>query len=85
MLSIISEQLLFVTPQDVKDFWAITNTLPRNVDVSVCHGKYEASGKSMLGIFGLDLSEPVTMKLSFPDTVVFDSKKFLDSVERWCV
>ena len=51
MLSIISEQLLFVTPQDVKDFWAITNTLPRNVDVSVCHGKYEASGKSMLGIF----------------------------------
>lgn len=85
MGTIIVKKLLFVTAQDVKDFCTAANTLPRNADIYLEHNEFKVSGKSIAGIFSLDLSNPVTMTVSIPDSLEFDTDKFLGSVSRWCV
>lgn len=44
--------------EDVKDFVIEAEKLPSKVAV-VSHNNYVCDGKSLMGIFGLDLSQPV--------------------------
>lgn len=61
MKDMITKQIKLVTPQDVKDFCFAASGLPRNVNVVVSHNEFRVDGRSILGMFGLNLSEPVTL------------------------
>jgi len=49
------------TPTEVKDFVNIINKYPYDVDLR--SGRYTVDAKSMLGIFSLDLSRPLTLEI----------------------
>ncbi len=70
MSNTITKKILLKTPQDVKNFCYAANSFPRNVSVKVKAEAYTVDGKSILGMFSLNLSEPVN--------VVFESEKSLD-------
>ena len=86
MENIIIKKIFLRTPQDVKMFCNLMNTVPRNSSVIVEHNEYTVSGRSILGMFSLNLSEPVTLKVNIPDTETdFDEKAFLESLNEWSV
>lgn len=73
MNDVIFKRIMLQTPQDVKNFCYSVSSLPRNVSVKVKHDTYVVDGKSILGMFSLNLSDPVT--------VVIESKDLLNSDE----
>ena len=86
MENIIMKKIFLRTPQDVKMFCNLMNTVPRNGSVIVEHNEYTVSGRSILGMFSLNLSEPVTLIVNIPDTETdFDEKAFLESLNEWSV
>ena len=86
MENIIIKKIFLRTPQDVKMFCNLMNTVPRNGSVIVEHNEYTVSGRSILGMFSLNLSEPVTLKVNIPDTETdFNEKAFLESLNEWSV
>ena len=86
MENIIIKKILLRTPQDVKTFCNLMNTTTRNATVVVEHNEYTVSGRSILGMFSLNLSEPVTLRVNIPDTETdFDEKAFLKSLKEWSV
>lgn len=70
MNDVIVKRILLKTPQDVKSFCYAMSDFPRNISVKVKHDTYVVDGKSILGMFSLDLSNPVD--------VIFESKDLLD-------
>ena len=66
MENIIIKKILLRTPQDVKTFCNLMNTTPRNATVVVEHNEYTVSGRSILGMFSLNLSELLHLELIFP-------------------
>ena len=53
---------------DVKEFVNITFKAENDVDL-IC-GKYHIDGKSIMGIFSLDLSKPIDLNIHAEDTNV---------------
>ena len=70
MNDVIFKRIMLQTPQDVKKFCYSVSSLPRNVSVKVKHDTYVVDGKSILGMFSLDLSNPVD--------VIFESRDLLN-------
>lgn len=86
MENIIIKKIFLRTPQDVKMFCNLMNTVPRNGSVIVEHNEFTVSGRSILGMFSLNLSEPVTLRVNIPDTETdFDEKAFLELLKEWSV
>lgn len=48
------------TMEDIKEFVFLLNQFPNDVDVS--SAQYVVDGKSILGVFSLDLEKPLTVK-----------------------
>ena len=70
MNDVIFKRIMLQTTQDVKNFCYSVSNLPRNVSVKVKHDTYVVDGKSILGMFSLDLSNPVD--------VIFESVDLLN-------
>ena len=47
--------------EEVKNFVNIVNRYPYDIDLRV--GRHVVDGKSILGIFSLDLSKPITLEV----------------------
>ena len=57
----ITKTILLNTIVDVKDF---VNTVARyDFDVDLVSGRYHIDGKSIMGIFSLDLSRPIDLNI----------------------
>ena len=63
--------------QNVKSFVNIANRYPYDIDLRV--GRHVVDGKSILGIFILDLSKPITLEVYNDncDDLMEDIKPFL--------
>lgn len=59
------------TPMDVSDFIEQTSAINNSIDVTAIHNRYEVNGRSLLGLYSLNLSEPITIELT--------SEKIIDS------
>ena len=81
MLSIISEQLLFVTPQDVKDFCYAMGSFPRNVSIKAKHESFVSDAKSILSMLALNLSEPI--QIVFESADLIDTIKVDNAISKW--
>ena len=51
--------------EKVKDFVAVTSRLP--MEMELASGRYVVDAKSILGIFSIDLSRPITMTIYSDD------------------
>lgn len=51
--------------ENVKQFVNIVNRYPYEIDL--CSGRHVVDAKSILGIFSLDLSKPITMEIYSDD------------------
>ena len=68
------------TIQDVKDFIEISSKY-HDSDIVVKQGRYRVDGKSILGIFSLNLLEPIKVII---DSDYGNSKiSFYNSIEKW--
>lgn len=63
---------------DVKDF---VNTVSRyDFDVDLVSGRYTVDAKSIMGIFSLDLSKPIQVKVHAED-----ASEFLAQIDKFVV
>ena len=56
-----SLQISLLMTSQVSQFVTIVQKYPYDIDLK--HGKYVVDAKSILGIFSLDLSKPVTLEI----------------------
>ena len=66
------------TIDDVKDFVKKANTVSYEADLSI--GKYTIDAKSIMGIFSLDLSRPLTLSIHSDDC-----KDFIEEISAYIV
>ena len=72
-----------ITSRDIHRFAYFVQGLSSNVYVS---GDRTVNAESILGMFSLNLSEPVTLRVNIPDTETdFDEKAFLESLKEWSI
>ena len=71
-------QISLTLPENVKDFVNIVSKFPCDVDLR--SGRYVVDAKSLLGIFSLDLSKPITVEILGDDT-----DEFIEAIKRFIV
>ncbi|HBP38897.1 MAG TPA: serine kinase [Clostridiales bacterium] len=57
---------------DVKEFVRIVNDFPYDVDL--VSGRYVVDAKSIMGIFSLDLTKPITVEIQNDDSADLQEK-----------
>lgn len=72
-----SVSIMLQEAQNIKSFVSIINKYPYNIDLR--SGRYVVDAKSILGIFSLDLSKPITMEIYSDscDDLLNDIKEFI--------
>lgn len=60
---------------DVENFVEIVGKY--NFDVTLSQGKYEVDGKSLMGIFSLDITKPIDILVAKKDT------SFIDEIQKY--
>lgn len=60
---------------DVENFVEIVGKY--NFDVTLSQGKYEVDGKSLMGIFSLDITKPIDILVTKKDT------SFIDEIQKY--
>ena len=71
-------EMLLSSINDVKDF---VNTVSKyDFDVDLVSGRYVVDAKSIMGIFSLDLSKPISVEVHADDAA-----KFLEEVDKLIV
>ena len=61
-------KIKLATIDDVKNFVSITTTF--NCEVDVVSNRYVVDAKSIMGLFSLDLTKPLTRKINSSDEAV---------------
>ena len=72
----VEETIMLKSIDDVKKLAAIANT--KNYDVDIISGKYLVNAKSIMGIFSLDLTQPLNI-VAYCD----DNDKFRAEIEEY--
>ena len=70
--------LMLTSSNDVKDFVNIVSKY--DFDVDLTSGRYVVDAKSIMGVFSLNLSKPITAQVHSDDCA-----KLLEEVERFTV
>lgn len=65
---------------DVKDF--VSATISSNVKADLMSGRYIVDAKSIMGVFSLDLSNPITLIIECDST---DIDSYMDKIERFLI
>ena len=73
--------VLLGTINDVKEFVNIVTGY--DFDADLVSGRYAVDAKSIMGIFSLDLSKPITLNIHTENAG--DAEKFLAAVKKFAV
>jgi phosphotransferase system HPr-like phosphotransfer protein len=68
----ITEKIFLKTLNDVKDFVSICMLKP--YDIELLLGKYVVNAKSIMGVFSLDLTSPLTVVANTEDDLAFKNE-----------
>lgn len=71
-------KIYFKTFKDVNDFAKLTGNMDCEVIVKSEDGKYKVDGKSILGIYSLDLSLPLILEVPAEKEHEFDKYRWFD-------
>ncbi len=72
----ISFKIRLITIEDVRNFVTAANM--QVFDADIVSGRYRIDAKSLLGIFSLDLSQPVEVQIHGTES---DAKSFMEAVK----
>ena len=73
-------QLQLTSINDVKQF--VNRACQMPFDIDIISGRYVIDAKSIMGIFSVDLSKPITVEVHGTDE---DARLFMDSVKEFVV
>ena len=76
-------QIVLKTIDDVKRFVTLTNKYHYPIDLS--NGKYKIDAKSIMGVFSLGTSEPVTLEIDSTAAQSREADEFVKSVQEFVV
>lgn len=71
------------TIKDVQEFVTEATNLPRTIDARVIHDGYIVDAKSMMGLFSLNLSEEIELRLTADDKALL--KAWANRFNKWRV
>lgn len=71
-------KILLSSIEDVKEFTALANNYPFELDLVT--GRYAVDAKSIMGIFSLDLTKPLTLRVRGNDA---ECKEFLEEAKKF--
>lgn len=71
-----------IRPMDVSDFVAAASSCPKEIEIIASHGKYDVDARSIMGMFSLNLSEPVTITMNGDTNLINTYSKVFD---KWSV
>lgn len=71
-----------IRPMDVSNFVAAASCCPKEIEIIASHGKYDVDARSIMGMFSLNLSEPITITMSGETNLVNTYSKAFD---KWSV
>lgn len=71
-------QIMLATINDVKDFVSLVSQC--DYDVDLISGRYAIDAKSIMGIFSLDISKPITLEAHTED-----ADEFLGKIKKFIV
>lgn len=78
----VQAKILLNTIDRVKDFSAKVEKF--NFEVDLASGRYTVNAKSIMGIFSLDLSKPISLTAHIDDTVDEEVKaRFTELVNKY--
>lgn len=76
-------RIVLTTIDDVKRFVTLTNKYSFSIDLS--NGKYKIDAKSIMGVFSLGTSQPVTMEIDSNASQSREVAEFIDAVQEFVV
>ena len=72
---------VYIKLNEINDVYALVNTLVSyDGEVDLESGRYKVDGKSLLGIFSLDLSKPIKLQAHTDDP-----EKLVESIGKYIV
>ena len=74
-------KIKLVTIADVQNF--VAANIRSNVDITLRSGKYAVDGKSILGIFSLDLMQPIDIDITAASDS--DMNEYLETISGFIV
>ena len=82
--SIATFKVQLVTIKDIEEFVTIAGKCPKATEIVVKHGKFIVDGKSLMGLFSLNLSEPVNVEIKSTENSTAISN-LLNQFDKWRV
>ena len=71
-----------IRPMDVSNFVSAASCCPKEIEIIASHGKYDVDARSIMGMFSLNLSEPITITMSGDTNLINTYSKVFD---KWSV
>ena len=71
-----------IRPMDVSNFVAAASCCPKEIEIIASHGKYDVDARLIMGMFSLNLSEPITITMSGETNLLNTYSKVFD---KWSV
>lgn len=68
----LEKNIFLETLEDVKSFVTLCMTKP--YDIELTSGKYVVNAKSIMGVFSLDLTKPITMIINCDDDLSIENE-----------
>nr|DAG25584.1 MAG TPA: Catabolite control protein A [Caudoviricetes sp.] len=82
--SIATFKVQLVTIKDVEEFVQISSTCPKSTEILVKRGRFVIDGKSLMGLFSLNLSEPIDVEIKSTENSTVISN-LLNQFNKWRV
>ena len=82
--SIATFKVQLVTIKDVEEFVQISSTCPKSTEILVKRGRFVIDGKSLMGLFSLNLSEPIDVEIKSTENSSVISN-LLNQFNKWRV
>mgnify|MGYP001852206648 CR=1 FL=1 len=74
-------QIVLFTIDDVKRFVTLTNKYKFAIDLS--NGKYKIDAKSIMGVFSLGTSQPITLEIDSDPSEEKEVEEFMQAVQEF--
>ena len=82
--NIATFKVQLVTIKDVEEFVQISSTCPKSTEILVKRGRFVIDGKSLMGLFSLNLSEPIDVEIKSTENSTVISN-LLNQFNKWRV
>lgn len=74
-------EVKLITPKDVSEFASAASNCPASIKVLASHGEFVVDAKSIMWLYSLNLSQPITIEIS--SDLDIDINTYFAFFEKW--